>query len=80
MVFGVFRDHAEFDLVVVGGIDSPAAAAAAFMACDFEHSVLLLFPFGAGFILGVYVTVLVTTSLMCRTLLFEALVALQSCE
>ena len=32
------------------------------------HSTFLLFPLGAGSILGVYVTVLVTTSLMCRTL------------
>lgn len=32
------------------------------------HSTFLLLPLGAGSILGVYVTVLVTTSLMWRTL------------
>jgi len=31
-------------------------------------SIFLLLPLGAGAILGVYVTVLVTTSRMCRTL------------
>lgn len=46
-------DQAVFDLVVGGGKVSPAAAAAARRACDFEHSVRLLFPFGAGFIRGV---------------------------
>lgn len=35
------------------------------------YSTLRLFPLGAGAILGVYVTVLVTTSLICRTLVRE---------
>lgn len=35
------------------------------------YSTLRLLPFGAGAILGVYVTVLVTTSRMCRTLVRE---------
>lgn len=47
--------HADLDLVVGGGLDSPAAAAAAaaLRACDFAHSVRRLFPFGAACILGV---------------------------
>jgi hypothetical protein len=55
----------------------PAAGPWAFE--QFE-CVLLLLPFGAGSILGVYVTVLVTTSRICLTLLFDDFVALQSCE
>lgn len=37
-------------------------------------------PFGAGLIRGVYVTVRVTTSRICRTLLLVGLCALQSWE
>lgn len=48
-----FVDHAVLDLVVGGGNVSPAAAMTALRACDFEHSVRLLLPLGAGFILGV---------------------------
>lgn len=81
--------HATFDLVATPGFgsSSPAAAAtacAALIAWALAHSVLRLLPLGAGFMRGVYVTVRVTTSRMCRTLRFadeveddEALVALQ---
>lgn len=40
-----------------------------------NHSTFLLLPFGAGFILGVYVTVRVTTSRMCFTLVLEGFLA-----
>lgn len=56
-----------------------AAAAAAWAFGQSKCVVFLLLPFGAGSILGVYVTVLVTTSRICRTLFADDFCALQSC-
>ena len=72
--------YAELDRVAGAGVAGCVGGDCT--GCTFVHSVWARrrFPFGAGFILGVYVTVLVTTSRICLTLLVEGFEARQSVE